>query len=123
VRFGFGTIDQGRPGTTVSVADALVARPNEFVKTARYSVPLIAVEVWATLSAANVTLNVEEVPPVTPAKDFPPFVDACHCTVGVGLPLAVAEKLAVVDAVTNWVPGWMVTAGFEGSLNSQTPRP
>ena len=82
-------------------ADALVARPNGPVNTALYSVPLMAVEVWATSNVVDVTLNVAEVPPTTSAKVFPPFVDACHCTVGVGLPLAVAEKLAVVDAVTD----------------------
>ena len=44
-------------------------------------------------------------------KVAPPSVLTCHCTVGVGLPLAAAVKVAVWPAVTVWLVGWVVTEG------------
>ena len=40
-----------------------------------------------------------------------PFVLTCHCTVGLGVPLAAAVNVAVLPAVTVWSPGCVVTAG------------
>ena len=42
-------------------------------------------------------------------KVEPPSMLTCHCTVGVGLPLAAAVKVAVWPAVTVWLAGWVVT--------------
>ncbi len=51
---------------------------------------------------------------------LPPLVLTCHCTVGVGVPLAVAEKLAVAPAVTVWLAGLAVTAGAVSAGGSTT---
>ena len=40
-----------------------------------------------------------------------PSVLTCHCTVGVGEPLAAAEKLALVPSVTVVFDGCVVTTG------------
>ena len=40
----------------------------------------------------------------------PPSVLSCHCTVGVGLPLAPAVKVTL-DAATIWLVGLAVTTG------------
>src|SRR5439155_1570396 len=44
-------------------------------------------------------------------KVAPPFVLICHCTVGVGLPLAAAVNVAVDPAATDWFAGFVVTDG------------
>ena len=54
------------------------------------------------LVAPAMSLNVE-----------PPSVLTCHCTVGVGLPLAAAVKVAVWPAVTVWLTGWVVIDGAD----------
>jgi hypothetical protein len=41
-------------------------------------------------------VNVVLVAPEMSLKEPPPFVLSCHCTVGAGLPLAAAVKLALV---------------------------
>ena len=41
----------------------------------------------------------------------PPLVLTSHCTVGVGLPLAAAVKVAVPPALTVWLAGFVTTAG------------
>ena len=62
--------------------------PTLLVKTASYSDPFWAVVVLlmvrVVLVAPGMSLKVE-----------PPSVLTCHCTVGVGLPLAAAVKVAV----------------------------
>jgi len=45
------------------------------------------------------------VAPETLLQEEPPLVLTCHCTVGVGVPLAAAVKLTVWPAVTVWLPG------------------
>ncbi len=44
-------------------------------------------------------------------KLTPPLVETCHCTVGAGVPLPVAVKLAVVVAHTVVLLGFAVTLG------------
>src|ERR1700691_5397449 len=51
-------------------------------------------------------------------NDAPPLVDTCHCTVGLGLPLAAAVKLAGWPASTVVLTGEVVTVG-----PSSTVRP
>ena len=51
------------------------------------------------------------VAPAMSLKVVPPSVLTCHCTVGVGLPLAAAVKVAVCPAVTVWFVGFVVIAG------------
>jgi hypothetical protein len=77
---------------TVSVAAVVVAVPAEFVNTARYWFPLC--------DKAVVKLNVVEVAPETLLNVPLPAVLICHCTVGVGEPVAAAVKVAVWPAVT-----------------------
>ena len=52
-----------------------------------------------------------EVAPDTLLHVLPLLVLTCHCTVGVGFPLAVALKEAVCPAFTAWLAGWLVTDG------------
>ena len=59
----------------------------------------------------SVKLRVVLVAPAMGVKVEPPSVLTCHCTVGVGLPLAAAVKVAVCPAVTVWLAGWVVTIG------------
>ena len=76
--------------TTVSVAAVVVAVPPSFVNTARY---------WLPLSArAAVNMSVVLVAPGISVKG-PPLL-TCHCTVGVGKPLAEAVKVAVSPSQT-----------------------
>src|SRR5713226_1232814 len=79
-------------GLTVRVAALVVAVPTELVNTARYWLPLIA----------TVVLGIVSVVEVAPARSVKviPFVETCHCTVGVGPPDADAVNAAVTPAVT-----------------------
>jgi hypothetical protein len=77
---------------TVKVAAAVVAGPTEFVNTARYSFPFC--------DEALVKLKVVEVAPETLPNVTPLSVLTCHCTVGVGEPVAAAVKVAVWPTVT-----------------------
>jgi hypothetical protein len=88
------TVPEGGGGVafTVSVAAVVVAVPAEFVNTARYRFPLC--------DKAVVKLRVVEVAPETLLNVTPPSVLTCHCTVGVGEPVAEAVKVAVWPAVT-----------------------
>src|SRR5882672_7279422 len=45
-----------------------------------------------------------------------PSVLTCHCTVGVGEPVAAAVKVAVWPAVTVWFVGWVVIVGSVGEF-------
>ena len=76
------------PVLTVSVAALVVAVPTLFVNTAWYSLPLSAA---GTLEIVSVV----DVAPLTFVNVEPPLVDTCHCTVGVGVPLAAAEPPAL----------------------------
>src|SRR5271166_4710107 len=89
---------------TVRVAALVVAVPTLLVNTARYSSPF-----WAVVVLLRV--RVVLVAPVMSLKVEPLSVLTCHCTVGVGLPLAAAVKVAVWPAVTVWLAGWVVTEG------------
>jgi len=77
--------------STVNVADVVVPVPTELVNTARYRLPF-----WA---AVVVKLNVVEVAPAMLLNAPLPML-TCHCTVGVGLPVAAAVKVAVDPAGT-----------------------
>ena len=93
--FVFWTVtvpEGGGAAFTVSVAAVVVAVPAEFVNTARYRFPLC--------DKAVVKLRVVEVAPATLLNVTPPSVLTCHCTVGVGEPVAAAVKVAVWPAVT-----------------------
>ena len=48
---------------------------------------------------------------------MPPSVLTCHCTVGVGLPLAAAVKVAVWPALTVSLLGLLVTAGAKSTVS------
>ena len=93
---------------TVSVAGALVTLPALFVKTASYSLPVSV--------ALVVKVSVGEVAPVMSAKVTPPSVLTCHCTVGVGVPLAAAVKVTGVPAVMVWLVGSVVTTGATAAV-------
>src|SRR6184192_1958895 len=85
---GLMVVDVAR-AATVSVAALVVAvcvPLQVFVNTARYLFPL-------ALTGGEVSVNVVLVAPVMFVKPEP--VSTCHCTVGVGLPLAAAVKLAL----------------------------
>ena len=88
---------------TVRMAGVVVAVPQEFVKAARYWEPFCPAEA--------VKLRVVVVAPGTSVKVPPPSVLTCHCTVGLGLPLAAAVNVAVWLAKTVWFAGFVVTAG------------
>ncbi len=77
---------------TVRVATVVVADPAEFVNTARYRLLFC--------DKAVVKLSVAEVAPETGLNVTPPSVLTCHCTVGVGEPVAAAVKIAAWPAVT-----------------------
>ena len=77
---------------TVSVADEVVTVASELVNTAWYRFPFCAV-----VTAVNV--RVADVAPMI-FVNAPPLTLTCHCTVGTGLPLAVAVKLALLPAAT-----------------------
>ena len=77
---------------TVSMATVVVAVPAELVNNARYRNPFC--------DEAVVKLKVVEVAPETLLKFAPPSVLTCHCTAGVGEPVAAAVKVAVWPAVT-----------------------
>jgi hypothetical protein len=59
---------------------------------------------------------VAEVAPVMFVQVVPSVLD-CHCTVGVGEPLAAALKLAVDPEVTVLLVGCVVTAGSVCTVN------
>ena len=77
---------------TVSVAAVVVAVPAEFVNTARYRFPFC--------DEALAKLRVVEVAPERLLNVAPASVLTCHCTVGVGEPVAAAVNVAVWPALT-----------------------
>ncbi len=78
---------------TTRVAALVVALPAAFVNTARYLFPLCD-------AVTAVNASVAEVAPPTLLNVTPLSVLNCHCTVGGGVPLADAMKLALLPAVT-----------------------
>jgi hypothetical protein len=68
-------------------------------------------------AVTEVTDSVVEVAPEIFVKLVPPFVLTCHCTVGVGLPLAAAVNVAVAPAFTVVLAGLVVIAGAELTVN------
>ena len=90
------------PTFTVSVAGMVVTVPTELVNTAWYRLPLSA--------AVVAKLNVVEVAPGM-LLNAPPKLLTCHCTVGVGLPVAAAVKVTTNPAVTVWLDGFVVIEG------------
>ena len=61
------------------------------------------------------TVRVVEVAPAMVAKLPPVLVLSSHCTVGVGVPVATAVKVAGWPAVTDWLAGLVVTVGAADS--------
>jgi hypothetical protein len=91
---------------TVSVAGKVVAEPAVFVKTARYWLPFME-------AATAVSMSVVEVAPLMLVNTAPPLVLNCHCTVGVGLPVAAAVNVTLDPSGTVWLTGFVVTTGVE----------
>lgn len=56
-------------------------------------------------------LKVEDVAPDILLKVAPPSVLTCHCTVGVGVPLAAVLNEAVKPAHPDWTVGLVPTTG------------
>jgi hypothetical protein len=100
---------------TVKVAAVVVAMPDALVKTARYSFPLRAAVVPTMLS-------VGEAAPAMFVKLTPPFVLACHCTVGAGWPEAAAVNVAAAPAVTVTLMGFVAITGAE-AFGVEFPAP
>jgi hypothetical protein len=63
-----------------------------------------------------VKLSVVEVAAETLLNVTPPSVLTCHCTVGVGEPVAAAVKVAVWPAFTVWLAGCVVIVGGVGEF-------
>ena len=63
-----------------------------------------------------VKLYVGEVAPVMSVNVVPPSVLTCHCTVGVGMPLAVAVNVAMLPALTV-IDESVDTVGATASVN------
>src|SRR6185295_15533978 len=90
VAFAVRLLDSTGVGLTVNVAALEFTVAPVFVHAALYCLLLSAVVV------AND--KVPEVAPLTLVHVPPPFVLTCHCTVGVGVPLAADVKLAFTPA-------------------------
>jgi hypothetical protein len=87
---GFAQVMTGVAFVTVNVAGSVVTVPRMFVNTARYCLPESAI---LTMNA-----HVVKLAPLRFVHVHPPSVLTCHCTVGVGVPLAAAVKPAVPSA-------------------------
>ena len=98
------------PVFTVNVAAVVVAPPHVSVNTARYWFPF-----WPALV---VKLSVVDVAPVMLLNVVPPLVLTCHCTVGVGCPLAPAVNVAVPPLATVWLNGFNVIAAAVFTVSS-----
>jgi hypothetical protein len=92
--------------STVSVTGFVVTLLTEFVNTASYRFPFCAPVVAVSVSVADVA-------PGTFVYVVPPLVLTCHCTVGVGVPVAAAVNVAVVPAVTVVLVGCKLINGAE----------
>src|SRR5262245_45739298 len=58
-----------------------------------------------------VTVSKFEVAPLRMLNVVPPSVLTSHWSVGAGVPLAAARKVAELPAVTVWLVGWIVKTG------------
>src|SRR5271165_6696993 len=117
---GFGcisTLGGAVPAVTVSVAGAVVALPTLLLKTARYSRPLSATVVFATVSTSD--LLPESV--VSLLQLLPKFVETCHCTLGLGLPEAEAVNVALSPSFVPSLAGSAVTSGLNSTVNVAAP--
>ena len=97
------------PAVTVKVAAVVVAEPTLLVKTARYWLPFCAV--------VAVKASVVDVAPAMLVKLTPPSALTCHCTVGVGLPLAAAVNVAVEPAAALRLTGLVVIVGTKFTVS------
>ena len=88
---------------TVRVAPSVATEPPPLVKTARNSQPLT--------KGIGIPLSVVEVYPAASIQVMPPSTETCHCTLGVGVPLAAAVKVTGSPWATDWLTGWVVTTG------------
>ena len=89
-------------GVTVNVAGLEFAVPAIFVHTARYCLLL------SPVATANV--RVVFVAPLISVQTVP-FVLTCHCTVGVGMPVAAEVKVTLFAAQIVCETGCVVTDG------------
>ncbi len=111
----------GAAGTalTVKTVALLVAVPALFVATSWNSSLFIANVVGLIVSVPVIEPEIAP-PSVKFPKVVPPSVESCHCSVGVGVPLAAPLKFALCPTVTDWFPGCVVmfgaTAGFTVSV-------
>ena len=101
-------------GCTTSEAGLLSAWPDPLVNTARNHLPS------STCAAAKAYVVV--VAPATSSQVLPLLVLTCHCTVGFGDPVAVAENVAVLPTFTVWFDGWVAMEGGAGATRSR-PSP
>ena len=81
------------PDRTANRAVLVVARPEAFVNTARYSWPSSEVSVLAIVSCSAVA-------PGTALQVPPPSIEVSHCTVGAGKPDPVASNTALWPSST-----------------------
>jgi hypothetical protein len=100
----FATVTVGADGIglTVNVAPLEFIEPTLFVHTARYCLVLSAIvvaNVKVLLTAPLIFVQVV------------PFVLTCHCTIGVGEPLAAEVKLTLLPEQIACETGCVVTAG------------
>jgi len=105
-----GCIEIPGPVFTVNVAAVVVAPPHVLVNTARYWFPFCA--------ALVVKLSVVDVAPIMLLNVAPPLVLTCHCTVGVGCPLAPAVNVTVWPLVIGWLKGFNVIAAAVFTVSS-----
>jgi hypothetical protein len=86
-----------------------VAVPPAFVNTASYSYPLS--------NSVEVTPYELDVAPLIADHEPPSLEETLHCTLGLGLPDALAVKVAVVPDNTTWLVGDNVTTGADVALH------
>ena len=98
---------------TVRVAAFVAADPPVLVNTARNSHPFT--------KAVGVPMIDVEVAPGMEIQVWRPSTETCHCTVGVGLPVAAAVNVTVPPEATVWLAGWVVTTGATTSARHGSP--
>ena len=102
---GFAVIRGAKP--IVRAAAVVVDVPPVFVNAARYRLP--------SSPAPAVKLSVVDVAPGMLLNVAPPSELTCHCTVGVGVPVAAAVKVAVPPEITTRLAGFAVMTGAPGT--------
>ena len=95
---------------TVKIAAVVVAVPDPFVNTARYLFPFCVL--------LTTKIRVGAIAPGMLANVTPLSVLTCHCTVGLGAPLAAAVNVALVPVFTAWLAGCSVTTGALSPLDT-----